>query len=214
MPSGIKKIYLIRHGETEYNRLGIVQGSGIDAHLNATGQQQASAFFEYYKNETFDKIYTSALVRTHQSVKHFLAKNINWEQDSALNEISWGDREGKIPDNEDNMFFGDITKKWSGGQLHLKFTNGESPVDVAKRQAVFLEKMLLQKNENTILVAMHGRAMKILLATIICNDLSKMDLFEHTNLCLYLLEYNYNSNTFEIIKNNNTEHLKPVKFAQ
>lgn len=57
----VKDIYLIRHGETAYNRLGMVQGSGIDSDLNALGQQQAQSFFEYYKDLNFDKIYTSKL---------------------------------------------------------------------------------------------------------------------------------------------------------
>lgn len=44
-PDLVKDIYLIRHGETEYNRKGVVQGSGIDADLNELGQKQAAAFF-------------------------------------------------------------------------------------------------------------------------------------------------------------------------
>jgi probable phosphoglycerate mutase len=40
-----KTIYLIRHGETDYNRRGVVQGSGVDSDLNEMGQAQATAFF-------------------------------------------------------------------------------------------------------------------------------------------------------------------------
>ena len=36
-------LYLVRHGETEYNRRGIMQGGGIDSTLNATGREQARA---------------------------------------------------------------------------------------------------------------------------------------------------------------------------
>ena len=50
-----KTIYLIRHGETEFNRMGIVQGSGIDSDLNETGILQARAFFETYRHITFNK---------------------------------------------------------------------------------------------------------------------------------------------------------------
>ncbi|HYG15236.1 MAG TPA: histidine phosphatase family protein, partial [Bacteroidia bacterium] len=43
---GFKKtIYLVRHGETEFNRMGIVQGSGVDSELNETGRKQADLFF-------------------------------------------------------------------------------------------------------------------------------------------------------------------------
>ncbi|MEY2794111.1 MAG: hypothetical protein RJA76_2103, partial [Bacteroidota bacterium] len=97
----VKDIYLIRHGETAYNRLGMVQGSGIDSDLNALGQQQAQSFFEYYKDLNFDKIYTSKLKRTHQSVQGFINNGIAWEQHEGLNEISWGNKEGKESTEED-----------------------------------------------------------------------------------------------------------------
>ena len=41
----MKEIYIIRHGETELNRLGIVQGRGVDSDLNDTGRAQAEAFY-------------------------------------------------------------------------------------------------------------------------------------------------------------------------
>ena len=44
----MKQLYIIRHGETELNRLGIVQGRGVDASLNETGITQAEAFFQKY----------------------------------------------------------------------------------------------------------------------------------------------------------------------
>ena len=44
-----KKIYLIRHGQTDFNLQGIVQGSGVDADLNDTGKAQADFFYEKYK---------------------------------------------------------------------------------------------------------------------------------------------------------------------
>ncbi|HCZ37344.1 MAG TPA: histidine phosphatase family protein, partial [Cytophagales bacterium] len=67
-----KKIYLIRHGQTDFNLKGIVQGSGVDSSLNAKGMAQAQAFFEMYKHIKFDKIYTSTLKRTRESVSGFI----------------------------------------------------------------------------------------------------------------------------------------------
>ena len=89
-----KKIYLIRHGQTDYNLRGVVQGSGIDAPLNETGRKQAEAFYQTYKSVSFDKVYTSVLQRSQQSVKKFLADGIPHEAFEGLNEISWGNREG------------------------------------------------------------------------------------------------------------------------
>ena len=48
-----KEIYIIRHGETDYNRQGIVQGQGVDTSLNDLGRRQASAFFEHYRHIDF-----------------------------------------------------------------------------------------------------------------------------------------------------------------
>ncbi len=214
MSGSNKKIYIIRHGQTEFNRLGIVQGCGIDSDLNATGRKQAQAFFEYYKDEIFDKIYTSTLKRTHQSVINFIEKGINWQQHEGLNEISWGNREGKLPDETDNILFAEITEKWNLGETNLKFEEGQSPQEMAEKQAYFLDMLVSDRTEKNVLISMHGRALKILLSTIICNDLSKMDTFDHTNLCLYLLNYNYDSNTFKVLKYNDTTHLSLMKNTQ
>ena len=87
-----KKIYIIRHGETEYNKLGMVQGSGVDTDLNDTGRYQAKCFYEAHKHIKFDKIYTSALRRTHQTVHLFLKNGIAWETLKGLHPFIWRQR--------------------------------------------------------------------------------------------------------------------------
>jgi 2,3-bisphosphoglycerate-dependent phosphoglycerate mutase len=204
----IKNIYIVRHGQTDFNRLGIVQGSGINAPLNQTGHEQAAAFYAFYKHINFDKIYTSTLIRTQQTVKKFIENGISWEQHEGLNEISWGNREGKLPDAEDNIQFAQITAQWNNGQTSLKFDAGESPQEVAERQKKFWDYLIDNEHEKNVLIAMHGRALKILLAHLIHQDLSKMDEFEHTNLCLYQLTYNYENQSLSLVEYNNTNHLK------
>jgi len=61
-----KKIYLIRHGQTDYNLKGIVKGSGIDAPINENGRKQAELFYNAYQHIAFDKVYTSKLQRSKQ----------------------------------------------------------------------------------------------------------------------------------------------------
>ena len=51
--------------------MGIVQGRGMDTELNEKGRAQAEAFYQAYKDVPFDKIYTSTLKRTHQTVQNF-----------------------------------------------------------------------------------------------------------------------------------------------
>src|SRR5215831_10038575 len=90
-----KQLYIIRHGETELNKLGIVQGRGVNPSLNETGKLQASLFYSAYKNKGFEIIYTSTLRRSHESVAAFVEDGIPWEQHAALDEISWGIYEGQ-----------------------------------------------------------------------------------------------------------------------
>jgi len=198
-------IYLIRHGETEYNRLGIVQGCGVDASLNAKGERQARAFFNAYEDVAFDKIYTSALKRSIESVQQFIDLGIPWEAHAGLNEISWGDKDGVIANQQDNNEYYDIIRAWNVGQVDKCIEGGESPLDIVSRQKPVIEKIIKREEEQKILICMHGRAMRILLCTLLNKSLKNMDHFKHQNLGLYLLMYD--GKAFNLEKSNNGEHL-------
>lgn len=206
-----KTIYLIRHGETDFNRQGVVQGSGINAELNEWGWAQASAFFNAYQHVPFDKIYTSALVRTQQSVKGFLDSGIAHESYEGLNEISWGNREGRTPSSMDSQYYKDLVLAWRAGETSLAAEEGESPEDVLKRQLPVIETILSRPQERTIIVAMHGRAMRILLTSLLKKPLVEMDSFEHSNLCLYKLNYSYSEQEFTLEVANDITHLLNIE---
>lgn len=201
-----KKIYLIRHGQTDFNLKGIVQGSGVDSSLNDRGRAQAEAFYETYKNIPFDKIYTSALRRTRESVVGFIEKGIPTESLSGLNEISWGTKEGQPITPEEDAYYHWMLDQWRLGNTHERIEGGESPEDVTKRQDAALTHILNQSNEENVLICMHGRAIRILLCRLLNYPLKSMDMFEHENLCLYLLEQG--GSCFTVRKYNDTTHLK------
>ncbi len=200
-----KKIYIIRHGQTDFNLKGIVQGSGVDSSLNQKGRAQAQAFYQLYKHVEFDKIYTSALKRTKESVDLFLNSGIPYESLAGLNEISWGNKEGERITPEEDAYYHWMLNQWQLGNTHERIEGGESPDDVASRQVEALDHILSQTKENTVLVCMHGRAMRILLCRLLNYPLRSMDMFEHENLCLYLLEYT--GSMFVVKKHNDTMHL-------
>lgn len=199
-----KKIYLIRHGQTDYNLRGIVQGSGIDAPLNDTGRAQADAFYNAYCTTKFDKVYTSYLQRAIQSVDGFIKAGIPHEQLSGLNEISWGDREGVEITPEADAYYHQVILKWQQGNTSLPIEGGESPEMVMKRQKEAMSHILAGPEED-LLICMHGRAMRILLCLLLKYPLKFMDEFEHSNLCLYKL--NYTGDKFSIDWHNDTRHL-------
>lgn len=203
-----KKIYLVRHGETEYNRTGIVQGSGVNSVLNDNGYKQADLFYSAYKDYPFEKIYTSSLRRSIQSVQKFIDKGIPHEILPGLNEISWGKSEGVPFNPETNKLYYGMIDSWKRGNIYDKLDGGESPVEVRARQEMAI-KRIMEGEENCVLVCMHGRAMKILLAWITGHCVSEMDNFEHENLSLYVLSYN--GNGFEIEKRNDITHLNGFK---
>jgi broad specificity phosphatase PhoE len=200
-----KLLYIIRHGETEFNRLNIVQGSGVDTHLNETGFNQAKKFHAFYKDIPFDTIYTSALIRTQQSVQPFIDSGISHQKLAELNEICWGDFEGKAQSEEQKLLFWNVVEKWKSGELHEKIPNGESPLELQNRQSIALNHIMQNTFEKTILICMHGRAIKSFLCLLLNIPLTKMDEFMHSNLGLYLLIFDGSS--FELVKQNDTEHL-------
>jgi probable phosphoglycerate mutase len=204
-----KKIYLVRHGQTDFNMRGIVQGSGIDSSLNEEGQSQAKAFFEHYRDVPFDRIYTSGLKRTVQTVQSFIDTGVPYESLTGLNEISWGNKEGQKITPEEDAYYHWMLRQWQEGKTSLKIEGGESPDDVAARQRPALDHILARKEERNVLICMHGRAIRIVLCQLLNYPLKSMDMFEHVNLCLYLLSQT--DTMFSVEKYNNTDHLVGLK---
>jgi len=196
------KLYIIRHAETEYNRKGIIQGSEVDSDINDVGESQANSFYEYYKNINFDKIYVSDLKRTFQTIRRFTEKGSSYEKLKEFNEISWGVNQGKSDDLED---YAKLIDTWLAGNLDNKFEEGESPNEMSVRLVKGFNKVL-DDDHDTVLLCIHGRALRILLSKIIDNDLTKMDKYVHSNTGLYILEFK--NGKYEILGRNLRNHLQ------
>lgn len=196
------KLYIIRHAETEYNRKGIIQGSEVDSDINDVGESQANSFYEYYKNINFDKIYVSDLKRTFQTIRRFTENGSSYEKLKEFNEISWGVNQGKSDDLED---YSKLIDTWLAGNLDNKFEEGESPNEMSVRLVKGFNKVL-DDDHDTVLLCIHGRALRILLSKIIDNDLTKMDKYVHSNTGLYILEYK--NGKYEILGSNLRDHLE------
>jgi len=203
-----KTFYFIRHGQTDLNLKGIVQGRGVNSPLNDNGIKQAQAFYEAYKHVPFDKIYVSTLLRTHQTVEPFLAHGIPSEELVGLDEISWGIYEGQEQTPEIMTGFEKVVNSWRNNDLDLAIDQGESPNTLVERQREAVEYMLAQEDEENVLVCMHGRALRIMLCHLTEVPVCQMDDFPHTNTALYILEYH--NNQFNIIDYYNTSHLSAL----
>ncbi|MEL6538066.1 MAG: histidine phosphatase family protein, partial [Bacteroidota bacterium] len=155
----------------------------------------------------FDRVYTSALQRTHQSVARFIQEGPPHESLSQFNEIHWGNKEGQPFTPESQNFYETTINAWASGDLDAKIDEGESAREMGKRLQEGLEYVLGQPGDQ-ILICMHGRAMRALLAIMLEKPLSDMDQFHHTNLCLY--ELTYTAGKFTLDKFNEQAHLEGV----
>lgn len=200
-----KEIYLVRHGQTDYNRKGIIQGRGVNSELNETGRAQALAFYEHYKHEVFDDVLVSELIRTHQTLAHFEQAGYILNKHAELDEIDWGNHEGKGGDPRLAGEYLALTEKWKAGFLTAKIEGGESPLELQVRQRQFIDNILPNYGPR-VLVCSHGRAIRSMLCNMLNVPLSQMDDFPHTNLSLYKLHQF--GDKFEIVLFNSTEHLK------
>ncbi|MBL7818162.1 MAG: histidine phosphatase family protein [Saprospiraceae bacterium] len=201
-------LYIIRHGETDLNRKGIVQGSGVDSTLNSIGHNQARLFFEYYKNIHFDYIITSNLQRTHQTVAPFLKRGTHhkWIKMPELNEISWGVHEGQASSPQTHDSYLKLMNDWESGVYSTKLEAGESAAELHERvnQAVHFFKKPHHKGKN-LLICTHGRTLLCLLTILKEHPLSMMNQFKHQNTCLYKVHHIGNEFIFEL--ENDVRHL-------
>ena len=199
-----KEIYIIRHGQTDFNVRQVVQGRGINSDLNDTGIQQAQLFFNAHQEIKFDLVYTSSLKRTWQTVDSFISKKIPHEVRASLDEIDWGIFEGveHHPKLQDEYYA--IIEEWKKGNLAIKIEGGESAQDLLDRLTPFL-KELSSSTADTVLVCTHGRTLRVLICLLLGIDIAQMDIFEHQNTCLYHLRYD--GERYELIKENDTTHL-------
>ncbi|WP_035070456.1 histidine phosphatase family protein [Anditalea andensis] len=200
-----KKIHIVRHGQTDYNLKGVVQGSGIDAPINENGRRQAYDFYMAHKDLKIDKVYYTGLQRTKQSIEKFLEMGIPSESIPDFNEISWGKYEGVPMTHDENQYYQHMLSRWSQGDLDYAIAGGESPNMVYRRLKNGLDYVLEQGHED-ILICMHGRAMRIMVSLILNYPLEQMDMFEHQNLGCYEFTV-LGKNNFRMDRYNDTSYL-------
>lgn len=144
-------LYVVRHGQTDWNVQGIIQGS-TDIELNSTGIDQAYQTAELLKNIDFSVIYSSPLKRTFDTAK-IINKyhNANIITDNRIIERNFGDFEGTrnvLKDISDYLDF----------DLNLDTNNVESIKMLLKRIEDFLLDVYntYKNTDSNILVVTHG----------------------------------------------------------
>lgn len=200
------KIYLCRHGETDYNKSGIIQGGGIDSDINETGVMQSRALFAAYRSLPFAAVFGSGLKRTHQTLSPWAAEGREIGRVPGLNEFNWGDLEGVHPDENQRARFQATLKQWRSGQLHVRMDGGENPVEAWERSRPFFETLRADFQGEQVLLCSHGRQIRIIIAALLGVGLSEMDRFHTDNTGMHVLRL-YPAGNAVIETVNNTSHL-------
>ncbi|MEM7103754.1 MAG: histidine phosphatase family protein [Bacteroidota bacterium] len=198
-------IYLIRHGETDYNVNGIIQGGGVDSSINQKGQKQANAFYSYYQDVSFDFVFTSGLKRTQQTVKPFLELGIPTQAWREIDEMNWGIHEGQPFAEWMREGYTNMIAEWDKGNLDAKLEEGESAYELISRLSIFVNH-LKALDHNTILVCSHGRAMRGLMSVIKEEHPREMEKYRHSNTGLYKMKMV--EQRFIVELENDTRHLE------
>ncbi|MDO5422950.1 MAG: histidine phosphatase family protein [Eubacteriales bacterium] len=160
------KIYIIRHGETDWNVARRLQGRS-DTDLNENGMRLAKITGEAFLGVPFACVFTSPLKRAVETARLVLGeREIPLIPDERLIEVSFGEYEGlcskashyEIPDPDFPNFF-------EHPELYRTPPGGESLDQVEARTAAFLEDICSRKEleDQTVLVSTHGCAMRGLL---------------------------------------------------
>ena len=203
-----KEIYIIRHGETDYNKQGIIQGRTVDAPLNDRGRKQAEQFYAQYKHLNFAKVYTSSLQRTTESVLGFIQSGVAHEALAELDELSWGVYDGRLPHDKLKPGIKRIIRKWEAGHNDVKAFGGESPNEVRQRLATAWHYIVSDTLAKRVLVATHGRAMRILLCHVFNQPTEQMIRYGHHNLCVYRVDWDLDLKQPSLVIENDISHLR------
>jgi broad specificity phosphatase PhoE len=202
-----KLLYIVRHGETDFNRQHIVQGQGVDTSLNEKGIEQANLFFNHYKEIEFDLVITSALKRSQETMAPFINQGIPWVQYPEINEISWGVQEGKKSTPEMREYYAHIMESWSSGHYDIGIEGGETARQMGDRLKRFVD-LIPSFKEEKILICSHGRAMRALICLMKKEPLKNMQQYQHKNTGLYKAKYQ--NGQFEFLLHNDLSHINSI----
>lgn len=152
-------IYIIRHGQTDLNRMNLLQGRS-DEPLNEEGRLQAEQLKGFFDSEgiTFTHVFSSPLIRAMQTARIASGRE-DMRSDERLLEMDYGPYEGTdlkaIPPELLHFFMDFVNNPAPEGMERLD--------DVVKRSGSFLEDIREAAQQGNILVSTHAVAMKGLL---------------------------------------------------
>ena len=160
--------YLVRHGETSWNRSGRIQGH-IDVLLSDHGKRQAKMLAKRLSERNFAAVYASDLSRTMETVRGIVANDaVAIKTDSDLREFSYGEWEGLTLQEAEAR-----DPKLYAERMRLRnhafaAPAGENTTQILKRVQRFCSSAVRRHNAaDDVLIVAHGGSVRALLVCLL-----------------------------------------------
>ena len=170
-------LYIIRHGQSEANAAGILQGSLIDTPLSKKGQLQAKNVRDSFEKEMlhFDLVFASPLLRAAQTAA-IISPKTTTVFDDRLKEFDYGDWDGQKVADIHRLFAEFFDEKKNLLPDSEKISHGDDFASVTTKLNVFLNELAVRYPTQDILIASHGFTIKLLLNAVLgINNLSALN---------------------------------------
>ena len=175
------KFYLVRHGETDWNKQGRFQGQS-DTELNRNGLAQARATARMARGWNLSAIYSSPLSRTMQVAEEFSRQlGLPITAEEGLKELALGELEG-IEGEEMRAGWPEVYNTWRDNPATLVMPGGESLAELQERSwQVILNLEQSHANGDNLALISHNFAIRA-----ICGRLLGMPLSNFHSMSLSL----------------------------
>ena len=200
-------IYLIRHGQTAWNKEEIFRGR-TDVPLNAIGMREAELAGEYLKDKEIHVIYSSPLSRAWQTAQKIAQfHNLEVQPLNGIIDMSFGRWEGhslqEIQKND-----GELYRQWREEPHRVRIPDGESLDEVRIRTMAALEEMIQLHPEKTLVLVSHRVITKVLICGILGIDNSHFWQIGQDTTAINLIQHRNGKYILSLM--NETCHLKPL----
>ena len=181
-------LYLVRHGETDWNKKLRFQGQ-TDIVLNETGIQQAIKVKDFLKDKKLDYIFSSDLSRAVQTAD-IIADNHNLKliKYQGLREMNFGEWEG-MTYTEIKENYPELVNKWFEDPSSVNPPGGESLQDFQDRVSDDFNEIINKHRDKKLLVVAHGGVIRTWLARVLKMPLEHYWSLEVDNTGISLLKY-------------------------
>ncbi|MCG0276387.1 MAG: alpha-ribazole phosphatase [Thermosediminibacteraceae bacterium] len=203
------RIFLIRHGETLWNKNFLYQGQK-DIPLSEKGRLQAQRLAEVLKRETFDVVYSSDLKRAVETAEIIAAPHgLPVICTKELRELSFGKWEGHSYQDLEKKYFEEF-HNWLRNPGDNKPPGGESLEELIQRVVGFAKLAARNHSNKNILIVTHAGPIRAILMAVLGLDIMHFWKFKISNGSITILNLEgdeLNSDNTFIVKVNETGHL-------